>query len=52
MQRLMKMVALRKSGATYQEIGKAYGISRQRVWFLLNRYYEATGKKVNNERNG
>lgn len=36
--RQLAMVALRAEGVTYQEIGERYGLTRQRVHQLLQRY--------------
>ena len=38
MKRLRKMYEMRKNGCTYREIGQTFGISRQRVQFILKHY--------------
>lgn len=42
--RAAKMQKKRKSGMTLAQIGKEYGISRQAVHIVLQRFEERTGK--------
>lgn len=44
LERAAKMHKKRQSGMTLAEIGKDYGISRQAVHIVLQRYAERTGK--------
>jgi transcriptional regulator len=44
-----ELIDLRKQGLTLHEIGKKYGVSRQRIHFILKRDYETKINKDTSE---
>lgn len=48
-ERTAKMVEMRENGSTYQEIGKAFGLSRQRVCQMIGGQVRSHFKKITPE---